>query len=179
MEIIWIILGFLLIIIGYIGIIAPILPSTIACYFALFVLHFSGIHQFSATTLIVLGVFTALTFAVDFVMPVLGTKKFGGTRYGVIGSTIGGIVSLFVAPAFGIFALFIILALTFLGAYLGELLAKKNNAEASYAAFGAMMGFLFSTFIKLGINFIITIAFLLGLACHFNISFICSKILFL
>lgn len=178
MEIIWIILGFLLIIIGFIGLIAPILPSTIACYLALLLLHFAGVHAYSAETLIVLGVFTALTFAIDFIMPVLGTKKFGGTRYGVIGSTIGGIISIFVAPAFGIFALFVILALTFLGAYIGELITQKNNA-AAYAAFGAMLGFLFSTFIKLGINCVITLAFLLGLACHFQITFICSKILFL
>lgn len=179
MEIIWIILGFLLIIIGFIGLIAPVLPSTIACYLALLLLHFAGVHTFNTATLIVLGVFTALTFAIDFIMPVLGTKKFGGTRYGVIGSTIGGVISIFVAPAFGIFALFIILALTFLGAYIGELVTQKNNAAAAYAAFGAMLGFLFSTFIKLGINCVITFVFLLGLACHFHIAFICSKILFL
>ncbi len=179
MEIICIILGFLLIIIGFIGIIAPILPATAASFAAILLIHFSKVYEFHLLTLMILSALTILTFLVDYIMPVIGTKKFGGTKYGVIGSSIGIFISMFIVAPMGIFAIVGILFLAFIGAYLGELIGGRPNGEAIYAATGAMLGFLFSTFAKFIVCAIITVVFLLALACHFKIDFLCDKFLFL
>ncbi len=87
----------------------------------------------------------------DYVIPALGTKKYGGTRYGIWGTTIGLIVGLILPIPFG----FLIGA--FAGAYIGEMMYdNKDSQRALRAAFGSFIGFLGSTFLKLvvGIGFI-------------------------
>ena len=80
----------------------------------------------------------------DYIIPALGTKKFGGSKAGMIGTTIG----LFIAIFFPIFGIFGIIIWPFIGAYVGEVLSKSNSKKALKAAFGSFLGFLTSTFIK-------------------------------
>jgi len=77
----------------------------------------------------------------DYLIPVYGTKKFGGTKYGMWGCMIGLIAGIWLGP-WGI------ITGPFLGALLGELLAN-NHTGAFKAALGSFIGFLFSTLLKL------------------------------
>jgi uncharacterized protein YqgC (DUF456 family) len=100
-----------------------------------------------------LGIMLAIAILVtilDYVIPALGTKKFGGTKYGIWGTTIGLLVGLISPIPFG----FLIGA--FAGAYFGEMMHEKDTQRALRAAFGSFIGFLGSTFLKLivGIVFI-------------------------
>lgn len=79
----------------------------------------------------------------DYLIPIWGTKKFGGSKAGVMGSTIGLIVGIFFGP------LGIILG-PFAGALLGELLVNKTEFKgAMKSATGSFIGFLLSTGLKL------------------------------
>ncbi|MBT8286166.1 MAG: DUF456 domain-containing protein, partial [Flavobacteriaceae bacterium] len=93
-----------------------------------------------------------LVFAMDYIIPAMGTRKFGGTRAGMIGTTLGLVVAI-VFPVLGILGIVI---WPFVGAFLGELLNKADQQSALKAAFGSFIGFLTGTFLK----FVVTIIFL-------------------
>ena len=96
------------------------------------------------TLIIAIGI-----WLLDYIIPAMGTKKFGGTKAGMIGTSIGLIVGL-IAPIPGG-----IIIGPFFGALIGELLNKSEFDKAIKAAFGSFLGFIASTFIK----FIVAIIF--------------------
>ena len=155
-------IGFILIIIGYIGSVVPSLPGPPIALISIYLVHFT-INPFSSFTLIVLT-FLAIAMAIaDYFVPILGTKKFGGSKYGVKGSTIGlivGAVLTFMTSGFG----FIVLLIgPFIGAFLGEKYAKNNNTMALKSATGSLLGFLAGTFGKIIVVSIILFAYLFNI----------------
>ena len=87
----------------------------------------------------------------DYIIPSIGTKRFGGSKWGAIGTTVGLIIGILVPIPLG----FIFGA--FLGALIGELLYNHTDVQrALKAAFGSFIGFLASTTLK----FIVCIGFL-------------------
>ncbi len=89
-----------------------------------------------------MGVAVIITI-IDYIIPAMGTKKFGGTRYGVIGTMVGLILGLFFFPPLGI------IIGPFVGAFIGEMINdSKDSGKALKAAFGSFIGFLTSTFLK-------------------------------
>lgn len=143
MSILLISLGFVCCIVGFIGSILPALPGLPVSWLGLLLLYLAPDVDMSTRLLwITLGI-TILIFILDYVIPVLGTKKFGGSRYGMYGAGIGLVVGIIVPVPLG----FIIGA--FLGAYLGEILfSRQDSNKALRAAWGSFIGFLASTFVE-------------------------------
>ena len=130
-------------IIGLLGAIVPVLPGTIISYAGLLCISFSSYSELSITTLVVWGVIAVAVIVMDYILPGYFSKKFGGTKAGVIGATVGTIAGIFFGP------LGIILG-PFVGAVAGELLAEKLTfEEALKVGFGSMMSFLVGTLFKL------------------------------
>lgn len=148
-------------IVGIIGSIAPVLPGPPLSFIALLLMFFTSDSEISLTTLIVMGVIALVITVLDFFIPVLGTKHFGGTKSGSRGSTIGLVVSVFVLPLLGItlgpFGLIGILAGPFVGAYLGELHGGAHKQQALKAAIGSFIGFLVGTLMKLVYGIIVLV----------------------
>lgn len=144
MDIFLIIVGFLFTIIGIIGSFIPILPGPTMSWIGLLLLHLTKAVEndwwFLGITLAV----AILVFALDYIIPVVGTKKFGGSKSGMIGTTIGLLVAIFF-PILGIFGIVI---WPFVGAYIGEMMHNKDSKNATKAAFGSFLGFLTGTFLK-------------------------------
>ena len=85
----------------------------------------------------------------DYIIPALGTKKFGGSKAGAWGAIIGLFVGLLAPIPFGF------LIGPFCGALVGEIAFNKSEGSQAFkAAFGSFMGFLASTFMKLFFTFI-------------------------
>ncbi len=146
MEAIIIIIGIILLVIGIIGCIIPALPGPPIAYISLILLQFAESSPFTWTFMLAwLFIVIAVTL-LDFYVPIWGTKKFGGSKYGTYGSIFGLIIGLFIPP-WGI------IVGPFLGAYSGELIGGKHNKEALRAGFGAFVGFVAGTLMK----FIITL----------------------
>ena len=142
--------GIVLLIIGILGCILPVIPGPPLNYAGLLLLHFTSKYQFSTKFLILWLIITAVVYALDYVIPAWGTKKFGGSKAGVLGSVIGLVVGLFFFPPFGI------IAGPFIGAIAGELLSGKDSAVALKSGLGSFIGFLLGTLLKLIVSGMMT-----------------------
>ena len=90
--------GILLMLAGLVGCILPFLPGPPLCHAALLLQQLQERPPFSNKFL---WIWAGVTFAVvllEYVIPLYGTKKFGGTRYGVWGCTLGLIIGFFFGP---------------------------------------------------------------------------------
>lgn len=144
MDIILIILGFIFVIVGILGCFLPILPGPPISFAALLFLQWTEKAPFDSDTLWTWGIVTAIVTALDYVVPIYGTKKFGGTKRGVWGSTIGLVIGLFFFPPLGI------IIGPFVGAFLGEMSnGNVDNKTALRSAFGSFVGFVVGTLLKL------------------------------
>jgi len=89
MDIIWIILAFLLVLIGLLGAIIPGLPGPPVAWLALIVLNLTEKISYTTEFFAITALFAIAITLLDYYVPIYGTKKFGGTKAGVWGSTIG------------------------------------------------------------------------------------------
>ena len=142
MEIALLVIAFILMLIGIIGCIVPGLPGTPIAYAGLWIAQLTDRIDFSWQFLLTWGIITVVISVLDYVVPAWGTKKFGGTRWGVWGSTLGVFVGLFFGPAGVILG-------PLVGAILGELLDGKEFQSALKAGWGSFIGLLFGTLLKL------------------------------
>ena len=155
MDVILIILGAICLLLVLIGCVAPVLPGVPLSYLGLLLLHWTDRVQFSWQFLTIWAVIVVVIQILDYFIPAWGTKKFGGSKYGVWGSTIGLFVGLFMGP-WGI------IVGPFVGAVLGELLyfnrhpqdrieqaENTNFNRALRAGFGSFIGLLTGTILKL------------------------------
>jgi hypothetical protein len=143
MDIFLLILGFLMVLLGIIGSFLPILPGPLTGWFGLLLLHLTKTVPINYTFLGVTLAIAIIIWLIDYFIPAMGTKKFGGTRYGVIGTMIGLVLGMLFLGPFGI------IIGPFVGAFLGEMIKdSSNSSKALKAAFGSFIGFLTSTFLK-------------------------------
>lgn len=152
MDIFLLVFGFLLLLVGILGSFLPVLPGPPLSWVGLLLLHSTSAVPMNWTYLGITLVVALIVFGLDYIIPAMGTKRFGGTRAGVIGTVFG----LFVALVFPIFGPFGIIIWPFIGALVGELLNRADKKTATKAAFGSFLGFLTGTFLK----FMVAIVFL-------------------
>lgn len=143
-----IVAAILLSLFGLVGALVPGIAGTPFSFLALLALSFVNGIDYSTRFLVIMGVIGAVVFAVDYVVPIWGTKKFGGTKAGVRGSTIGLFLGLFITFVFPIGFIAILLG-PFIGAYIGEKSAGTDDHLAWKSAFGSFVGFLLGTGIKI------------------------------
>ncbi len=143
MDYLLITLGIIFLLFGIAGAIIPVLPGPPMSYIGLLFLHFTGKYNFESNFLWLWAGITAAVYMADYVIPAWGTKTFGGSKRGVIGSIAGLILGLIFFPPFGI------IIGPFVGAVAGELLAGKDSQAAIKSGFGSFIGFLAGTILKL------------------------------
>ena len=142
MDIVLLVLAGICLIVGIIGCIVPGLPGVPVSYVGLWIAQASERVDFSWQMLLVWGIVTIVVSVLDYIIPAWGTKRFGGTKYGVWGSTIGLFVGLF----FGAVG---VIAGPLAGAILGELIGGKEMSQALRAGWGSFVGLLCGTVLKL------------------------------
>ena len=95
MDIFLIITGIIFLLAGIAGCIIPFLPGPPLAYGSLILLQLSSYQPFSEKFLVIWAIVTLAIVTADYYIPVWGTKKFGGTKGGVWGATIGLIIGMF------------------------------------------------------------------------------------
>jgi hypothetical protein len=144
MDLILALLGLILVILGIVGSVLPVLPGPVTGWFGLMLLAWSEAVPANYYLLGVTLVVSLMILVLDYLIPGMGAKRFGGTRMGSTGATLGLLIGLILPVPLG----FVIGA--FAGALIGELFADpKDLKKAMKSAFGSFMGFLASTTMKL------------------------------
>jgi len=151
-DYILVVVGVLITILGIIGCLVPVLPGPPLNFVGLLLLHFSRFAQFTKWTLIIFASIAIVVTILDYLVPMWGTKKFGGSKYGTRGAAIGLIIGLFLGP------LGIIIG-PLAGAFVGEMIFKDDINYAIKAGFGSLVGFLAGVGLKLAASFIMTFYF--------------------
>jgi uncharacterized protein len=142
MDVLWLVLGVILMLVGLAGCILPFLPGPPLCYLALLVQQLQSSPPYSTKFLLVWAGIAVVITGLDYVIPLYGTKRFGGTKYGMWGCVIGLLAGLWLGPLG-------IIAGPFVGAFVGELVGNSNSDHALRAAFGSFVGFVMGTLLKL------------------------------
>jgi len=144
MEIIGLIIAIIFFVIAYAGLVYPIIPSGVFMIVG-FLLYglFASFADMSYLFWIIQILFIILLFGADMLGNLVGVKKFGGSKAGMWGSTIGLLFGPFVIPVAGI------LLGPFIGAIIAELLVSRSGFKQAFkTGIGSLIGFLTSVVTK-------------------------------
>ncbi len=143
--IILIIITFILIIAGLLGLVIPFIPDLPLIWLGIAVYAvFTKFLIVSWQWLLVAFLVAGAVYALDIWLGALGAKAAGASRYGLLGAMAGMLLGIFAGGPVGL------LFGAFVGAFLGEfLLAGRNYEKAMKAGAGTVIGFLAGRLLKI------------------------------
>ena len=162
MELFWWSVTLVLMALGIIGTVLPVVPGT-AVILAAAIIHrimLGPEKSIGWASIAVLVLLTLASYAIDFVGGWLGARRFGATRWGMLGALLGALVGIF----FGLPGL---LLGPIIGAIAGELISGKRLLDAGRAGWGALLGNLAALLGKLAIGFAMVSWFLVAVPAPF------------
>lgn len=132
-------LTIVLTLIGLAGVVVPLLPGTTLIMVAMIAHKLLLPGDLSWMVIGFIAGFWLLSVIVDFAGVILGTRLFGGGKWGMVGAGGGAMIGMF-------FSLPMLLLGTVVGAMAAEkFIAEKSNRASLLAGAGAAVGFLIST----------------------------------
>ncbi|MDH6250455.1 uncharacterized protein YqgC (DUF456 family) [Chryseobacterium sp. H1D6B] len=135
------ILCLILLFLGILGTFLPVLPGLLLSLCGLLIYKFGTDADLSMVYIWIFGFLTVLSAVLNYVIPAKTNKKYGGTRWGSIGSVIGTILGMIFIPI----PLGFLIGM-FLGVFVGELLHdSKDTKKAFNSTKGALIGFIYGT----------------------------------
>ncbi|NLD21902.1 MAG: DUF456 domain-containing protein [Bacteroidales bacterium] len=135
--------------VGIIGSIVPALPGPPISWVGILLMYLRhnmglGSDKMTTTLLFVMLALTIVVTVLDYVVPAYFTRKTGGSKAAAWGSIAGLFVGMFFFPPWGV------IIGAFAGAFIAEIIIEnKESKEALRAAWGAFLGFIFGTGLKL------------------------------
>jgi uncharacterized protein YqgC (DUF456 family) len=151
MTLLYVLAG-LLVLLGLAGIVLPALPGVPLVFAGLLVAAWAdGFQHVGVAMLVVLGLLTLLSLAVDLWATALGARRVGASRLAVFGAIIGTLAGVLFAPV-GLFVG------PFAGAALGELVTLRRLdtagiGQATRVGIGTWLGIVFGVALKLMLAF--------------------------
>jgi uncharacterized protein YqgC (DUF456 family) len=166
MDIFLLIIGLAFVLIGIVGSVLPVIPGPPIGWVGVLLLYLTKAVPMDYWAIGITLFLAILVSILDYIIPALGTKKFGGTKYGMWGTTIGLVIGFFIPIPLGF------LIGSVIGAFIGEMLYdSKDTNRATKAAVGSFIGFVGSTFLKLVLTFGYLIWFV-KIAWEYRLDFI-------
>ncbi len=158
MTVLAIIIAIILMLLGLLGVVLPLLPGVPLAWAGLLVYGLmTGFDKVSVAVVIVFGLLTLATIALDLLAPMLGASRFKASRWGLAGVVVGFLIGIIFLGIPGI------IVGPLAGAFLGELLARRPPKRAFKTALGAFIGFLAGTLFKLTVVLMILGYFIVSL----------------
>lgn len=139
-------------ILGVLGAILPLLPGLVFSFLGLFLLVYQDVIELHPVWLIIIALWVVFLKIIDYLLPAYTTKKFGGSKYAIWGSSIGLIIGIIFSPL----GFVSIIICPFLGAFIAEYIQRREMKNALKAALGSFAGFLLSN----GLNLLTAIGLL-------------------
>ena len=143
----------ILLVLGLLGIFIPVLPGLLLSLAGVLIYKFGTDAPLSMVYVWIFIILTIVSMILNYVIPAKTTRKYGGTRWGSIGSVIGTIAGmLFIPIPLGF------LVGMFAGVFIGEMLHDRQDKRKAWNSVkGSFIGFIYGT----GFNFIVGLAMLL------------------
>ena len=142
MDIILFVSGLILCLIGITGSFVPVIPGPFISWLAILIINLTDAVEFNLNfVLITLSVAVAIGL-IDYLIPIIGVKKLGGTKSGQVGTFVGLVLAIIMIGPFGI------LVGPFIGALIGEMGCKKSFSDSLKPAFGSLVGVVAGSMIK-------------------------------
>lgn len=133
-----------LMILGILGTFIPVLPGLLLSLCGLLIYKFGTDAPLSMVYVWIFVAVTAISVVLNYVIPARTNRKYGGTRWGSVGSVIGTFAGMFFIPVpFGF------LIGMFLGVLMGNLFHKPNAKKNPWNSLKAL---LFVFFLELGFS---------------------------
>ena len=149
-DLLLLIIGVILCLIGIVGSFFPIIPGPMTSWLGLLVINLTEAIPFKVEFLIITLIVAILISIFDYIIPILGVKKLGGSKGGLFGASIGLLLGLIIMGPLGlIFG-------PFIGAVSGEMINKKNFNDSLKPALGSLIGILIGS----GIKFCLSLVYL-------------------
>ncbi len=148
-----ILVSIILLLLGIAGTILPVLPGLLLSLAGLLIYKFGTDAPLSMVFIWIFVALTLISTVLNYVIPARTNRKYGGTKWGSIGSFVGTLIGIFFIPIpFGF------LIGMFAGVFVGELLHDANDKKKAWnSTKGALIGFLYGT----GFNLIVGLAMFL------------------
>lgn len=146
MNTVLIILAFVCLLVGIVATFTPVPPAVPVAWAGLLLARLGGV-AIGTPTLIWAAIIGVALMVLDYIIPLLTTRRFGGSKYGVWGCTIGLLVSVIGLP-FGPTGLLGVLFWPFAGAFIGEYIKQQELRPALRSAFGAFIGIMTGSLAK-------------------------------
>ena len=141
------VLAGLLIFVGLLGTVLPVLPGLPVMFAGMWLAAWNdGYTRIGTGTLVLLGVLTVVSIAVDVFASLIGAKRVGASRKALWGAAIGGLLGVF----FGLPGL---LLGPFLGAVGGEMADGRSRREAMKVGAGTWVGIAVGAALKVALAF--------------------------
>ena len=150
MDLLLLRVSLLLCLIGIVGSFLPIIPGPLTSWLGILLLNLTSAVEFNLNFVLITFTVAVSVGILDYIIPILGVKKLGGSRSGQIGTTVGLIVALIILGPIGI------IIGPFMGALLGEMSTNKSIQDSLKPAFGSFIGVIAGSVIK----FLISLSFL-------------------
>lgn len=154
----YIIASIILLLVGLVGTFLPVLPGLVLSFAGLLLYKYGAGADLNMVWIWLFGILTLISAVLNYTIPAKTNRKYGGTRWGSIGSVVGTIAGIFLIPVpFGF------LIGMFAGVFLGELLHDFSDKKKAFNSVkGAFIGFLYGT----GFNFVVGLAMFLVVVIH-------------
>lgn len=134
------ILCLVLLFLGILGTVLPVLPGLLLSICGLLIYKFGTDADLPMIYIWAFVILTAVSVVLNYIIPAKTNQKYGGTRWGSIGSIVGTIVGMFLPIPLGF------LVGMFAGVFIGELLHdSKDMKKAWKSTKGAFIGFIYGT----------------------------------
>jgi len=137
-PLLWV-LAIALVLVGIVGAVLPALPGVPLVFVGLLLAAWiDGFQKVGWVVMTILGLLMLVSFGLDFLATSLGAKKAGASKLAIAGGALGALVGLF-------FAIPGLILGPFVGAFLGELVARRGRKQAVRSGLGTWLGLVVGT----------------------------------